>query len=70
MPVAASPQLCFPPALAHNAELAGARQKDREVNERTFHTWMNVSLFRDTHFRLMVAAGVNAGSALTTLARR
>jgi len=24
------------------AELAGARQKDREVNERTFHTWMNV----------------------------
>jgi hypothetical protein len=25
------------------AELAGARQKDREVNERTFHTWMNLA---------------------------
>jgi hypothetical protein len=24
-------------------ELAGARQKDREVNERTFHTWMNLA---------------------------
>ena len=24
------------------AELAGARQKDPNVNERTFHTWMNV----------------------------
>lgn len=24
-------------------ELAGARQKDREVNERTFHAWMNLA---------------------------
>ena len=32
-----------PTPIPHCAELAGARQKDREVNERTFHTWMNVS---------------------------
>jgi hypothetical protein len=31
------------PACLVLAELAGARQKDREVTEVTFHTWMNVS---------------------------
>lgn len=31
------------PPWSSSAELAGARQRDREVNERTCHTWMNVS---------------------------